>query len=256
MPLIKEVFFKNKQKAITFLTKDEMLEKANSWLSESDKKDIVKKEKALFKNLNWFQKFNLNNKEFFVEKSENPLKIKNQLVNNETPNESLPLILGVSLIPVCVLPVSIYAILKNNINKQKVEENKPVYLEQINTHLGFYTVLFLLMNFITIVGLIVAKLGILYLTLFTLNTLFAYALNLKNSYMNIENYELMDFKLENDEFKEVNGIEEKIQNMQAKEIVVENKKIEYDFLQEFDLSKEERSKNPFDEKKSSFKQKL
>ena len=50
MPLTKEVFFRNKKKIISFLSKEEMLEKIEmSWLSQSEKSDPAKKTKGFIK---------------------------------------------------------------------------------------------------------------------------------------------------------------------------------------------------------------
>lgn len=255
MPLIKEVFFKNRKKEIAFYNKEEMLEKATSWVSESDKKDSAKKQKSILKSLNWFQKITFGEKEFFVEKSENPLQIKETLIEKEGSEDGLGLIAFVSLIPLCLTPVAVYGFIKNQMNKRKAKKGENVYLKNMDSNIGFYASMFLISNILAIIALCYFKLGSLYLGVVASNFIFG-LLGFKTPYSNVENYDLVNFRLEEGEFSESDGIESKIKNMKGKEVYTQNKKHEYEFLKELDLSKEEISKNPFDKAQKNMKQRL
>ena len=232
MPLTKEVFFRNKKRAITFLSKEEMLEKIELfWLSESARKDPVKKQTGILKNINWFQKIKFGNKEYFVEKSDNPLKVRENLIDKEDSGDSPLVIFLFSLIPVCVFPVMFYHGIKNIWNKNKVKKQKPVYLENISNNMSFYAILFMLVNFFALIGLMTIHSMPLYLSIVALN-LISGLLPIKYKYMSVENYDLMDFRLEENELEEMNGIDAKILNMKGQEVNISNKKIEYDFMTE------------------------
>lgn len=255
MPLIKEVFFKNRKKEIAFYDKNEMLQKAESWVSESDKKDSSKKQKSILKSLNWFQKITFGEKEFFVEKSENPLQIKETLVEKEGSEDGLGIIAFVSIFPVCLTPILLYSFIKNKMNKRKTKKGENVYLQNIDTNIAFYASMFLISNIIAIFLLCFLKLGSLYLGLVASNFIFG-MLGFKTPYLNIENYDLVNFRLEEGEFSESDSIESKIKNMKGKEVHIQNGKHEYEFLRELDLSKEEISKNPFNNVQKNIKQRL
>lgn len=239
MPIIKEVFFKNKKKQISFLNEEEMLEKiTKSLISEDDKKDPTKKEKAILEKINWFQKINIANKEFFVEKSDNPLKIKNQLVEKENSGNEFWLVLLLSVIPICILPVSIGMRFINWRNKRKIQKGTTVYLSNDNSIVMFYLMVILLANVVTIITLLATKLPYVYLGLLLANMLTG-LLKFNESYINIENYDLMEFTLEEENFEEKNSVANKIRNMQSQEITVKNKKIEYDFIKDMDFAQNE-----------------
>lgn len=234
MPLIKEVFFKNKRKEIAFLNKKEMLDKVDSFLLKNEKYDYEKRQREIIKNLKWFQKINFGEKEFFVEKSDNPLKIKDELIEKENSTDTVGIIAFVSLFPVGMIPVGFYLLAKNYMNKIKSKKNKNVYIKNTTDSIGFHIMFFLLINIAAGVFLTMEKLWIFYLFLFGLNFLIG-MLKINTPYLNVENYELVNFRLE-EEFDESDSVETKIKKMKAKELVIENKKHELDFLNELDFS--------------------
>lgn len=257
MPIIKEVFFKNKKKQISFLNQEEMLEKiTKSLISEDDKKDPTKKEKAILEKLNWFQKITFANKEFFIEKSNNPLKVKSNIVENEKSDDSFWIIFFASLIPVCLLPVSVFMRFKNWKNKRKTQKGISVYLSNDDSIIMFYIIGILLLNAATLIAMLATKTALpVYLTMFVSNLVLG-LLKFDESYLNVENYDLMEFTLEEQNFEDTNSVANKISNMQSQEIIVKDKKIEYDFIKEMDFSKNETDSEKIEENVINFKKHL
>lgn len=255
MPLIKEVFFNNQKKIISILDKQEMLNKANVWVSETAKKDYLEKQKSILKSLNWFQKITFAGKEFFVEKSNNPLKLKQKFIDKDESRDTAGIKFIFSLFPVCITPAYIYGILKNWRYKNKVAKGEPVYLKNLDEQIGFYGFLFLFSNAIAIGGLLTVGSLYIYLSIVISNLLLAF-INFKTPYLDIENYELMNFTLEENEVENMDGVEAKILNMEGQEIHVKNKKIEYDFIKDMDFSDKEQIINTPEENAVSFKKHL
>lgn len=195
---------------------------------------------GLLKGINWFQKITLGTKEFFVEKSDVPLKFKDKPVEKEESEDSKLLLLVFSFIPIFIFPIITYFKFKNFFNKRKSDKEKPIYLNNIHNGMNFYIGLFIMSNFFGIITLIGIQSWKVYLSLIALNFLSS-IWNSKLSYSNIENYDLMEFRLENED-EEMDGIEAKILSMQNQNIELKNKKIEYDFLQEMQVEKNSASK--------------
>lgn len=249
---IKEVLFGNKKKKITFFEKEDMIDKIERvWLNQSDREDNDKKQKAILKYLPWFQKVKIEDKELFVEKSDNPLVFRNQLIKEEKSNDSIALILLFSIIPIFLTPITLYVKLKNEINKKKVKEGKFVYITNIWNNFSSYATLFLVVNLFAIVMIVTFKLLTIHLTMIGLNIVLSF-LNIKAPYLEIKNYELADFKLEEQSLCN-DSVESKIMNMPPKEIRKSNNKIEYDFLNDEVQKLENTTEKKIDLEKEDFK---
>lgn len=231
MPIIKEVFFRHKKKVVSLLNKEEMLAKAESWLTQSAKLNPTEKQKSMLHNLNWFQKISISEKELFVEKSGNPLKIKNELVEKEHDQNEWAMIIFISFCPAFFLPVFVFLTTKNWLNKRKIKKGNPVYLKNMHGYITFFAILLMLVNILSAIALMVTHSLFIYVGLVMCNFLAA-IINTKLPYLHIENYDLVNFSLEANELEDLDGIEAKIMNMKAQDVQIKRGKIDFDFTQE------------------------
>lgn len=234
MPLIKEVIFRNKKKEITFLSQSEMMESIEKYgFLNIEKNDKKASEKKVMENLNWFQKVTVDEKEFFIEKSENPLKYKDSVVEVENSGNSFWTVFLFSLFPFFITPFFLYGKIKGYFNKRKIKNGDLVYVKRMQDFA--YTAFFFLITNIFLFSVLIGSYQFkLYFSVVLLNMLCGF-FKIKSPYLNIENYELADFQLSENLTSNLNEINSKIYNMKSKNVTI-NTKIEYEFMKDLTLS--------------------
>lgn len=236
MPLIKEVVFNKETKFINFMSQEEMINKIELLNDlEFKEKSNEKYHEKIYEKLEWFQKFKVGEKEFFIEKVDNPLRLKKDYIEikkRETGIEHFLIALLGSLFPFGILPYFLSEKMKNYMNGKKNKNKLPVIIQDDN--IGLYVISCILGNIISIISLVNFGSWTLFFGIIISNLLMAYMKH-DRTYIEISNYEIDEFTLVDDDMSNSDiSVDLKINKMEAKEIIIKNEKIKHDFLKELE----------------------
>lgn len=244
MSNIKELFFKTTTKLTNFLTQDEMIRKIKKdFIGSFNNLDAIKKESKIISNLHWFQKFMIEGKEFFVEKTKIPLKLKEKILKKEEDKlKDVSNYFCISLF--CFFPIiftfeRLWDMIHNYRNKRDIELNKNVFFTHPTEYITFFCTILLFLNIPIIFSLIITKSLVIYALFVILNFICAFK-TFEVPYTIIENFEIADFNFSEKNTDNLSLIEVSILNMGKTEIFYPNTKIEPFFLNEKDEQPQEK----------------